>query len=131
TRAVPTPDAHYSVSKQLEGPVRGAGRESIPFVSVIMPVRDESVYIERSLAAAVEQDYPPARLEVIVADGGSTDGTREIVERVMRREERGRIRLIDNPGRILSTGFNRASRESRGDVVILLGGHALIAPDYV
>lgn len=128
---MPIRDADSSVTKQLEVPAWPAVPESTPFVSVIIPIRNESEFIERSLGAAVEQDYPPARLEIIVADGRSTDGTREIVERVIRRQEGACIRLIDNPERILSTGFNRAFGQCRGDVVILLGGHAVIAHDYV
>ena len=49
-----------------------------PFVSVIMPVRDESEYIEQSLRAVLDQDYPDSRMEILVVDGMSADNTRPI-----------------------------------------------------
>ena len=48
-----------------------------PLVSVILPIRNEARYIARSLGAVLAQDYPADRMEVVVADGMSTDGTRE------------------------------------------------------
>ncbi|HNS40416.1 MAG TPA: glycosyltransferase, partial [Promineifilum sp.] len=53
--------------------------DDLPMVSVIMPVRDESAYIERSLGAVLRQDYPAERTEILVVDGMSTDGTREFI----------------------------------------------------
>ena len=50
-----------------------------PLVSVIMPVRNEAAYIERSLGAVLGQEYPAERLEILVVDGMSDDGTREAV----------------------------------------------------
>src|SRR5206468_1325727 len=55
------------------------GNESHPFVSVIIPVYNEEAYIAGALRAVLEQDYPSDMLEVIVADGLSTDGTRKII----------------------------------------------------
>jgi glycosyltransferase involved in cell wall biosynthesis len=51
-------------------------------VSVLMPVRNEARFIERSLKAILDQDYPHSLLEVLIADGMSTDNTREIIARV-------------------------------------------------
>ena len=53
----------------------------LPFVSVIMPVRNEAKYIERSLGAVLAQDYPADRMEVIVADG--TPEAAKRLERVL------------------------------------------------
>lgn len=63
--------------------------DPLPLVTVIMPVRNEGEYIERSLGAVLAQDYPAERVEVIVADGMSTDGTREYVRSVMIDNVRG------------------------------------------
>ena len=60
-----------------------------------------------------QQDYPADRYEVIVADGGSTDRTREIVEAIAARH--AGVRLIDNPGRMQAAGLNLAILASRGD----------------
>ncbi|MGH9839385.1 MAG: glycosyltransferase family 2 protein [Blastocatellia bacterium] len=99
------------------------------FVSIIMPVRNEADYIERSLAAVFAQDYPAELFEVIVADGLSTDGTREIVRQWQTREPN--LKLIDNPRKIAPTGLNAALREARGEVIVRVDGHCEIAPDYL
>jgi glycosyltransferase involved in cell wall biosynthesis len=52
----------------------------LPFVSILMPVRNESAFIATSLGAVLAQDYPHDRL-VIVADGMSTDATRDTIVR--------------------------------------------------
>jgi len=59
----------------------------------------------------------------------SDDGTREIIEGHIRNN--GNIQLIDNPEKIVSTGFNRALNESKGDIIIRVDGHCEIAPDYI
>ncbi len=100
-----------------------------PFVSVVMPVRDEASFIARSLGAVLAQDYPRERFEVIVADGMSADGTREVVKDFQARD--ARVRLVDNAGRIAPTGLNAALRVARGRVVVRVDGHCEVAPDYV
>jgi len=101
----------------------------LPLVTVIMPVRNEAAYIERSLGSVLAQEYPADRLEIIVADGMSTDATRSLVDRF--RQDHTNIRIVDNPGRIVPTGFNAALRQARGDFIIRVDGHTEIAPDYV
>ena len=53
----------------------------LPFVSIIIPCRNEEKFIGKCLDSILAQDYPKDRLEVLVVDGMSEDGTREIVER--------------------------------------------------
>ena len=101
----------------------------LPFSSLIMPVFNEERFIAHSLSAALAQDYPADRLELIVADGGSTDRTREIVESFRARHSN--LRLIDNPQRIVSTGLNRAMACARGSIIIRLDGHCEYPRDYV
>jgi len=100
-----------------------------PLVSVIMPVRNESDYIKRSLSAVFEQDYPADSFEVIVADGMSGDGTREIVSQWQARFPN--LKMIDNQGRIAPTGLNAAIAQARGEIIIRVDGHCEIAPDYI
>ena len=104
-------------------------RDDLPFVSVVMPVRNEAAYIARSLAAVLQQDYPEDRIEVVVADGISSDGTREVVAGFALRDRR--VRLVDNPRGIAPTGLNAAIRASRGSIVIRVDGHCEVARDYV
>ena len=117
------------MSAALSGPGDASATARAPFVSVIMPVCDEASFLDRALDAVFAQDYPSDRFEVIVADGMSKDGTRELVRR--RQEERGNLLLIDNPRRIVPTAMNAALAKARGEIVIRVDGHCEIAPDYV
>lgn len=101
----------------------------LPHVSVLMPVRNEESFILRSLGAVLSQDYPPELVEVIVADGMSTDSTRSLLESVGAKHPN--VRLVDNPGLIAPTGLNAATREAKGDIIIRVDGHCEIARDYV
>jgi succinoglycan biosynthesis protein ExoA len=94
----------------------------LPFVSVVIPVLNEERHIEACLDSVVQQDYPTERYEVIVADGGSIDRTREIVRAIAGRH--GNVRLIDNPGRLQAAGLNRAILASRGSIIARQDGHA-------
>jgi glycosyltransferase involved in cell wall biosynthesis len=100
-----------------------------PFVSVVMPVRNESSFIRRSVQAVLGQDYPPDRIEIIVADGRSSDSTREIVAQL--QQAHSQLQLIDNAGEIVSFGLNAALRIARGEIIVRVDGHCEIAPDYV
>lgn len=100
------------------------------FVSVIMPIRNEATFIERSLGAILAQDYPHDRMEVLIADGMSTDGTREVIARLMESHDIA-VTVLDNPGWIVPTGMNVAIRQARGDVIVRVDGHAVIQADYV
>jgi succinoglycan biosynthesis protein ExoA len=93
-----------------------------PFVSVVIPVYNEERYIGACLDSVVGQDYPADRYEVIVADGGSTDRTREIVGEVAAHHPN--VRLVDNPGRTQAAGLNLAIRASRGQFIARQDGHA-------
>jgi succinoglycan biosynthesis protein ExoA len=94
-----------------------------------MPVRNEAAYIAGSLAAVLAQDYPRERMEVIVADGMSTDGTRELVELMQRNHPH--VKILDNPGKIVPTGLNAALAEAQGEIIIRVDGHCKISKDYV
>ena len=100
-----------------------------PFVSVVMPVRNEAGFIERSVGAVLAQDYPRTRMEVIIADGLSDDGTREVLAVLQRQHPN--LSLIDNPGKIVSKGLNAALRLVKGEVIIRVDGHCEVARDYV
>jgi succinoglycan biosynthesis protein ExoA len=100
-----------------------------PFVTIAMPALDEAGYIEACLRSVQAQTYPADRIEVLVADGGSTDGTRQILARLAHEDTR--IRLVDNTARIQAVGLNRILEQSRGEVVVRMDVHCEYAPDYV
>jgi len=100
-----------------------------PAVSVILPCRNEMGYIEETLESILQQEAPEGGFEVIVADGVSTDGTREYLEQLCARNPR--VRLLNNPGRIVSTGLNEALLAARGEVIVRMDAHTRYAPDYI
>jgi hypothetical protein len=103
--------------------------KKFPAVTVIMPVRNEGAFIARSLGAVLRQDYPSDHIEIIVSDGMSTDGTRDLV-RSLQNDYPG-LRLIDNPGKIAPTALNTALALAKGEIIVRVDGHCEIAPDYV
>jgi succinoglycan biosynthesis protein ExoA len=103
--------------------------ESLPFVSIVMPIRNEADFIGHSLTSILKNDYPSNKMEVIVADGRSTDKTRDIVNRIA--EQDSRVRLLDNPGKIVPIGLNTALKASRGEFFIRVDGHCEIPPDFI
>ncbi len=102
-----------------------------PSVTVIMPIRNEADFLDRSLGAVLDQDYPPERLEVVIADGMSTDDTRAVIARLRAAHPRIAVTVVDNPSRIVPTGFNQALARSRGAVIVRVDGHTVIARAYV
>jgi glycosyltransferase involved in cell wall biosynthesis len=100
-----------------------------PLVTIGIPCLNEERYIEACLACVFAQDYPPDRLEIIIADGGSSDRTREILSEMARAHSN--LRWIDNPGRIQAIGMNEIIRVARGDILVRLDAHAEYADDYV
>jgi glycosyltransferase involved in cell wall biosynthesis len=97
-------------------------------VTVIMPIRNESAFIARSLGAVLAQEYPSELMEILVADGMSDDDTRQIIAAMPGAE---RVCVFDNPRRIQSAGLNEAIRQAKGDIIVRVDGHTIIAPDYV
>jgi succinoglycan biosynthesis protein ExoA len=100
-----------------------------PLVSVVLPCRNESGYIEDCLKSILQQEMPDGDFEILVADGVSNDGTHEFLERFSA--ENPKVRLLNNPGRIVSTGLNAALREARGEVIVRMDAHTVYAPDYI
>lgn len=99
-----------------------------PSVTVIMPIRNEAAFIAQSLGAILNQDYPPDKIEVLIADGMSDDSTLDVIRSLSGAE---RVRIIPNPRRIQAAGLNLAIPEAKGEIIIRVDGHTIIAPDYV
>jgi GT2 family glycosyltransferase len=100
-----------------------------PFVSVVIPVRNEAATITALLDTVLAQDYPANRFEVLVVDGDSHDGTPAVIETYARRDPR--VRLLHNPRRIVPTALNIAIRAARGAIICRIDGHTRVAIDYV
>ncbi len=97
--------------------------------TVVVPCRNEVGHIETCLRSVLAFEEPPGGFEVIVADGMSDDGTREVVSRVSAEDSR--VRLIDNPQQTTSAGLNAAIREADSEVIVRVDAHTEYAPDYL
>ncbi len=100
-----------------------------PLVSIVIPCLNEERYITALLDSLGAQDYGPEGIEVIVADGGSTDRTRALVAEYPSRFRR--LQLVDNPRRITVGGLNAGMEASQGDCWIIIGAHSLVRQDFV
>jgi succinoglycan biosynthesis protein ExoA len=91
-------------------------------VSVVIPVRNEARSLPMLLDQLIAQDIESDQFEILVADGRSTDKTREVVEN-LSRDTRVSLRVVDNPGILASAGRNAGVAAARGDVILFLDGH--------
>ncbi|TWU49901.1 Poly-beta-1,6-N-acetyl-D-glucosamine synthase [Candidatus Brocadiaceae bacterium B188] len=107
---------------------------NLPFVSLIIPIFNEKRYIRQLLHSLLQQDYPKDRLEILLIDGRSEDGTREEINKIMassREFSRFHITVLDNPKRIVPCALNIGIKEAKGDFIIRMDAHSAYAPDYV
>jgi glycosyltransferase involved in cell wall biosynthesis/GT2 family glycosyltransferase len=98
-----------------------------PFITVVMPVRNEARFIADTLEQLRGQDYPNDRFEILVADGMSDDSTRDIVARMAKDDER--VRLLANPKKRSSAGRNVGFKAGRGGLFVVVDGHCHIPDD--
>lgn len=115
-----------------DAPTAGAsdGRPSPrPFVSIVVPCRNEAAYIEQMLDSILANTYPRDRLEVLIVDGMSDDGTRALIADYARR--RPAIRLLDNPKRTTPHALNLGISWARGAIIMRMDVHVSYPPTYI
>jgi succinoglycan biosynthesis protein ExoA len=95
-----------------------------PTVTVAIPTFNEERHLGACLTAVAGQDYGGI-IEVLVADGGSTDRTREIAQ------EFEKVRVLDNPRKMRPAGLNVALAAATGEVLVRVDARTIIAGDYV
>jgi glycosyltransferase involved in cell wall biosynthesis len=98
-------------------------------ISVIVPVRNEAVHLERCLNSIRSQSLHNATLEILVIDGESTDQTREIVKNLQKTDPR--IYLLENPQKTAPYALNIGLQSARGEVLVRVDGHCELAADYL
>lgn len=102
-----------------------------PKVSVIVPCYNEQSTILLMLKAFRAQTYPPAEMEVVIADGMSTDGTRTAIAAFQQEYPDLVVRVVDNVNKSIPSGVNRAIEAARGEIILRFDGHSKPYPDYV
>lgn len=106
-----------------------------PFVSAMIVVRNEESRIAKCVDSLLYQDYPANRYEIIIVDGESTDRTLEVVrkrvELANNEKDIPTVRIVNNPKRILATGWNIGIKAAKGEYVIRPDAHAYVEPDFI
>jgi succinoglycan biosynthesis protein ExoA len=103
----------------------------MPLVSVIIPCYNEQKRIASLLEAIYSQTYPCSEMEVVVADGSSSDGTLARIDEFKNSHPELNILVIENPRRNIPTALNLAIQASRGDIILRIDAHAQPYPDYI
>lgn len=103
--------------------------KTLPLVSIIIPCRNEKRFIEKCLDSILANEYPKDRLEVLIVDGMSEDGTRAVVENYTRRYSF--IKLLDNPKRIIPSAMNIGIHYSAGELIMKMDAHSTYPKDYI
>ena len=111
---------------QLSGPLR---EKELPFISVVVPCRNEGWYISQCLDSILCNGYPLDKMEVLVVDGMSDDGTREVVGQYAARQLA--VWLVDNPKRHFPAAMNVGICNALGSVVVIMSAHSTYEPGYL
>lgn len=101
-----------------------------PYVSFAVVALDAREPLKDLLSDLAAQDYPPERIEALLVDSASTDGTRALME-AFAREAPMRVRVLENPKRWLAPGINVALDAAQGELFIRLDAHARIPRDFI
>lgn len=103
----------------------------MPQVSVIVPCYNEEKTIHLLLEALSGQSFPLHEMEVLIADGMSTDRTRMIIADYMRTHPELSVRIVDNPKRVIPSALNTAIQAARGEILIRLDAHSVPQREYI
>jgi glycosyltransferase involved in cell wall biosynthesis len=110
-------------------PIATPVTEKIQRISVVAPMWNEARHIEQLVADLAAQDFD-GEVELLVADGRSTDGSVELLEAAAERHG-VEVRVLDNPARWVSAGLNACIREATGDLIVRVDCHSGYPPDYL
>ncbi|MGH7608092.1 MAG: glycosyltransferase family 2 protein [Gemmatimonadales bacterium] len=100
-----------------------------PFVSIVVPCRNEVGYIRPMLDSLLANAYPRDRLEVVIVDGMSDDGTRAVLAEYASRYSM--IQVLDNPKRTTPHALNLGIARARGGIIMRMDAHATYPSNYV
>lgn len=100
-----------------------------PFVTIIVPCRNEEKHISKCLDSILANDYPKNYMEILMLDGMSQDRTREIIAIYARRVPC--IRLVDNPQMHIPAAMNTGIRVARGERILKMDAHSTYEREYI
>jgi glycosyltransferase involved in cell wall biosynthesis len=103
----------------------------MPFVSIIVPCYNEAGTIRLLLESISQQTFPVHEMEVIIADGLSTDNTRREISGFQEVHPELHVRIVENPQRIIPAAVNQGLAVALGEIIVRLDAHSLPRPDYV
>ena len=104
-------------------------RNNLSSVSIIVPCRNEEKFIGRCLDSIIAQDYPKVKLEVLVVDGMSGDGTRRILHGYARKYSF--LKILNNPRKITPYALNSGIKDAKGELIIWMSAHSEYEEGYV
>lgn len=104
-------------------------KNNLPFVSVVIPSKNEDKFIGLCLDSFINNDYPKDRLEILIVNGQSTDNTKKIAEIYVKKYPY--FRVLENPRQITPAGLNVGIKASKGKIVIVASGHATYEKSYI
>jgi glycosyltransferase involved in cell wall biosynthesis len=96
-----------------------------------VPCYNEQKTIRLLLASIYQQTYSREKMEVIIADGLSTDNTHQEIQSFIEERSDLSVRVVDNPQRIIPAGLNQAISAAQGEIIVRLDAHSMPAEDYV
>jgi len=102
---------------------------ALPFISIVIPARNEQKFISSTIDLLLRQDYPCDCMEIIVLDGMSDDATADIVREIARID--ARVRFLENPKQLSSSARNIGARNARGEVITYIDAHVYIDNDQL
>ena len=114
---------------KMEGKARKTAMTSKPTISIVIPCRNEGVFISTCLESILKNDYDHSKLEILVVDGMSEDSTISIIKDYARQHPF--IKLLQNSRRITPAALNVGIRVAQGDIIIRMDVHASYAKDYL
>lgn len=103
----------------------------MPKVTIIVPCYNEQDTIQLLLKAISAQTFPIGQMEVVIADGLSTDLTRQRISEYTKTNPDLDLRIVDNPQRSIPAGLNRAIQAAKGELIVRLDAHSVPHPEYV
>ncbi|MEP7153552.1 MAG: glycosyltransferase family 2 protein, partial [Nitrospira sp.] len=109
--------------------MRPINNHNHPLLSIVIPCRNERAFIGGCLDSVLENDFPKEQLEILVVDGMSGDGTRQLLEAYA--SEHAFLFVLDNPRRVTPAALNIGIKRARGPIVMRMDAHARYDQHYI